>query len=157
VNAVDVLKYGHLTVLNTLEGVPESEWQTAGVCGVWSVKDIVAHLASFEHVLIDVLSTFLGNGGTPYLDEFRDSAEFNDAHVARRQQKSTTEVLDEYKETQAQTMSMIVKIEVERRRQPGTLPWYGAEYSLDDFIVYQYYGHKREHCSQINVFRDTLE
>jgi hypothetical protein len=30
------------------------------------------------------------------------------------------------------------------------------EYALDDFIVYQYYGHKREHCAQIAVFRDKL-
>ena len=42
-------------------------------------------------------------------------------------------------------------------RQNGTLPWYGAEYSLDDFIVYTFYGHKREHTAQINVFKDTLK
>jgi hypothetical protein len=40
--------------------------------------------------------------------------------------------------------------------KPGTLPWYGPEYALDDFIVYSYYGHKREHSAQINVFRDQL-
>jgi proline iminopeptidase len=28
------------------------------------------------------------------------------------------------------------------------------EYALDDFIVYNYYGHKREHSAQIAVFRD---
>ena len=41
-------------------------------------------------------------------------------------------------------------------RENGTLPWYGAEYSLDDFIVYTYYGHKREHAAQIAAFRDHL-
>ena len=49
------------------------------------------------------------------------------------------------------------KIPVEVLRRPGTLPWYGAQYALDDFIVYQYYGHKREHTAQINVFKDLLK
>ena len=27
----------------------------------------------------------------------------------------------------------------------------------DDFIVYSFYGHKREHMAQVNVFKDTLK
>jgi len=42
-------------------------------------------------------------------------------------------------------------------RQAGTLPWYGLEYALDDFLVYAFYGHKREHSAQIAAFRDRLE
>ena len=42
-------------------------------------------------------------------------------------------------------------------RQSGTLPWYGMEYALDDFLVYIYYGHKREHSAQIAAFRDLPE
>lgn len=41
-------------------------------------------------------------------------------------------------------------------RKVGALPCYGAEYDLEDFIVYSFYGHKREHCAQIAVYRDTL-
>lgn len=52
-NASDILKYGQLTVLHTIEGFPEAEWDTPGACGVWSVKDIIAHLTSYEHVLAD--------------------------------------------------------------------------------------------------------
>ncbi len=58
-NARDVLKYGHLTVLRTIDGLPKADWETSGVCGYWSVKDLIAHLASFEHVLVDVLNSFL--------------------------------------------------------------------------------------------------
>jgi hypothetical protein len=51
-------------------------------------------------------------------------------------------------------MGLITGISAEMRQRPGTLPWYGMEYALDDFIVYQYYGHKREHMAQVNVFKD---
>jgi hypothetical protein len=65
-NAVDILKYGQQTVFQTLEGFPASALDTPGACGVWSVKDIIAHLASYEEVLVDVLSTFIGKHPTPY-------------------------------------------------------------------------------------------
>lgn len=156
-NATDVLKYGHLTVLQTIKELPETAWETTGVCGVWSVKEIIAHLASFEHLLVDVLQTFLGNSATPYLTKWGElGAQFNDVEVALRRDKTVGEVLAEYQDTQAKTMELIAQIPAETLRRPGTLPWYGMEYSLDDFIVYTYYGHKREHCAQINVFRDRL-
>jgi uncharacterized damage-inducible protein DinB len=141
-NAVDILKYGHQTVLGTVDGLPEGEWETGAVCGVWSVKDIMAHLASYEHLLVEVLNMFLGDEPTPYL--------------ALRKDNSVAQVLAEYEEVQARTMTLAVQVPEETRRQPGTLPWYGTGYALDDFIVYQYYGHKREHSAQINVFRDGL-
>jgi uncharacterized damage-inducible protein DinB len=157
-NSVDILKYGHRTVINTLNVVPESEWETPGVCGVWSVKDILAHLASFEHQLIEVLGGFLEGGPTPYLAKLAEIGpeRFNDDEVALRQANTTAEVLAEYMETQAQTMALAARIPPETFRQNGTLPWYGAEYDLDDFIVYSFYGHKREHSAQIAVFGDLL-
>jgi len=158
-NTHDVLKYGNLTFLNTLGGVPKSEWETAGVCGFWSVKQIVAHLTSFEHLVAEVLSGFSEGGPTPHLEMMgKEGPErFNDLQVELRQDKTADEQLAEYKEAHSRVMSLIVQIPEETRRQNGTLPWYGEEYDLDDFLVYINYGHKREHCAQINVFRDELE
>ena len=65
-NATDILKYGQGTVLHAIDGFPEADWETAGACGVWSVKDIIAHLTSYEHVLVDVLTTLTGGGSKPY-------------------------------------------------------------------------------------------
>lgn len=157
-NALDVLKYGHAAVLQTLDDFPGEAWEEGGACGTWSVKDIVSHLASFEHVLVDVLYTFLSDEPTPYLTRFTTAnATFNDSEVILRREKSAREVLAEYSETHAQAMSLAARIPAESLRRSGTLPWYGPEYSLDDFIVYTFYGHKREHCAQIAVFRDHLK
>ncbi len=96
-NAADILKYGQLTVLQTIEGFPEVAWETPGACGVWSVKDIIAHLASYEHVLVDVLSTFVGGGPTPYLAKFtQPGGPFNDTEVGLRKEKSMKEVQREH-------------------------------------------------------------
>jgi hypothetical protein len=157
-NAVDVLKYGHQTVLRTLDSLPQTEWETPGVCGTWSVKDIIAHLASYEHMLVDVLTTLLGGGPTPYLDKMGTLGplQFNNAEVASRQDKTIAEVVAEFNDTQAKTMVLAARVPAETYRQNGTLPWYGPEYDPDDFIVYTFYGHKREHSAQIAVFGDGL-
>ncbi len=157
-NTVDILKYGQQTVLNTLKDFPEAEVNRPGACGVWSVKDIIAHLASYEHMLIEVLSGFLGGGPTPYLEKMGTLGplHFNDGEVELRRNRSMAEVLAELNEAHAQVMALAPQIPPETYRQNGTLPWYGAEYDLDDFIVYTFYGHKREHSAQIAAFGDVL-
>jgi len=156
-NAKDILKYGQLTVLQTIDKFPETAWETPGACGVWSVKDIIAHLTSFEQVLIDILATFMNAGSTPVLDRYIEpGGQFNDSEVDRRKAKTIQDVLAEFNDVHARTLSMIAEIPADTLRQNGTLPWYGMDYSLDDFIVYTYYGHKREHSAQIAAFRDRV-
>jgi hypothetical protein len=155
-NAQDICKYGHLTVLRTIDGLADSDWRIGGVCGVWSVKDIIAHLASYELVLVEILAASQGgNSATPLLDAFRDpGGQFNDTQVAQRKDKSSAETLAEYQGAHERAMALLAQLPPEQLRQAGTLPWYGLEYALDDFIVYSFYGHKREHSAQIAVFRD---
>jgi hypothetical protein len=156
-NAADILKYGHLTVLQAIDNVPEALWNVAGACGTWSNKDIVAHLASYEQVLVDILASCIQKVSTPALDRFIQSgSQFNDIEVGLRQQKTVQEVLQEYNDAHNQVMSLIVTIPTETLRQAGTLPWYGTDYALDDVIVYMYYGHQREHSAQIVAFCDRL-
>ncbi len=156
-NARDILKYGQLTVLQAIDGFPEAEWETAGACGAWSVKDIIAHLASYEQVLVDILTTFMGGGSTSVLNSYIElGGQFNDSEVSRRRAKTIQEVLAEFNDTHTQVMSLLVNIPSETLRQDGTLPWYGTSYALDDVLVYMYYGHKREHSAQIAAFRDQF-
>lgn len=156
-NAQDILKYGDSFLQNTLDGLPMETWETGGVCGVWSVKDIVAHLASYELMLNDVLSGFLGSTEMPTLQAMmQDPAHFGDNEVNARKGKSAEAVLQEYQAGHAKNMELAAQISPEKFREVGTLPWYGAEYSLDDYIVYSFYGHKREHGAQIDVFKDRV-
>jgi hypothetical protein len=156
-NASDILKYGHLTVHQSVEGLTDSEWTQRDVCGWWSCKDILAHLASFEQVLIEVLASFTDGAPMPTVERMgRDPQAFNDTEVAARESWSASAVVAEYDALYARTLALIADIPAEVLRQPGTIPWYGDEYALDDLIVYQYYGHKREHMAQVDKFKDEF-
>ena len=128
------------------------------MCGWWSTKQIIAHLASFEHWLVDILNEQLGEAPGPTLKRMRElgGGGFNDIEVAERDGWTPQAVLDDYTGTAAENQALIARIPVADRRRAGSLTWYGAEYDLEDFIVYSFYGHKREHTSQVNVFLDRL-
>jgi hypothetical protein len=157
VNVLDVLTYGNRTFMQSLDGLAERNWHAGGVCGVWSVKDIVAHLASHELLLLEVLDTFLGAEPGAYMLGFgQPGVSFNDVQVDERRHLSVREVLAEYEEAHEGVVERAARIPSETSRQVGTMPWYGPEYALDDLIAYGNYGHKREHSAQINVYRDSL-
>jgi len=159
-HAVDVLKYANLTVLHSLQGLPTEDWATAGVCGWWSVREIIAHLASFEHILSEALEIAGGarDGYGPTLRAwFRNGQTFNDEQVAARAALSPEETLADYAATQAQTMALADALPSQAWLQTGFLRAYGPEYDPQDFITYALYGHKREHAAQIAVYRDAIK
>lgn len=158
-HSADILKYGHGTIVQVVEGLVEPDWDMPGVCGFWSIRQIIAHLASFEHLLVELLESLLDNDiPTPTLAKYtRLGLAFNDEEVALREDLSVAETWTEYVETCGKTLDLIAQIPLEMQQQSGILPWYGEEYDLEDYLVYAYYGHKREHGAQIAAFRDNLE
>jgi hypothetical protein len=156
-NARDVLTYGHFTLLGSIDGLTPEDAAAPGACGVWSIKQLIAHLGTYEAVFADVLAADLGATATPRLDRFLELGEdFNDITVAERDAMTFDQSLAEYTSCYEDAMASLARIAPERLRELGTLPWYGLEYALDDLIVYQQYGHKREHAGQIGVFRGNM-
>lgn len=156
-NALDVLEYGHQTVMNAVKEVPADQWEHPIVPGGWTVKDTIAHLASFELLLLDVLHTTFCHTPSTLLERWiKDGEQFNHDEVAARANASSQDVLNEYREAHFEVINMILRIPPDELRQTGLLPWYGDGYDVEDFIVYAFYGHKREHSAQINLFRDHL-
>ncbi len=156
-NVADVLFYGNRTLMNALEGLEEEDWQRPGVCGRWSVHSIMAHLASYEQWHLEILRSFQIEGPTPYMEEHEQlGGRFNDAQVERRSAWPVAKVLEEYEQAHAAVLEQVPHIPRSVFQENGTLPWYGAEYCLEDFLVYSSYGHKREHSAQIHVFRDAI-
>lgn len=157
-NVLDILKYGNLTLLGSVKQIPEQEWSTPDVCGWWSVKDIFAHMTSFELWHAEVLETILGFEAGDYMREMSQGGEnFNQIQVARRADMSVSDLLEEYTGAHNKLMELAGRVPGDTYRQNGTIPWYGNEYCLDDFLVYSNYAHKREHSAQVNVFKDKIK
>jgi len=157
-NARDILMYGDRSLRAGLDGVPLDLWTPEGVCGWWSVKDIMAHLTSYELCHAELLASFIKPGPTPTIDQLQEQgSEFNKVQVAARKDQPAQDVLSAYSDAHERLMEAVSEIPAATLSEVGTIPWYGESYSLDDLIVYSNYGHKREHVAQINVFADSIE
>jgi uncharacterized damage-inducible protein DinB len=149
------LETAHLLVVQTVDNLPEAEWEVPIAENKWTVKDIISHLASFEYVLVDVFNTFLEESpNTPYLSQYiKQHAEFNSLQVEERSNHTAQQVIDEYEEVQAQSTSLLARIPTETIEKKGTLPWYGKERSLGD-LINTLSSHVKTHCNEITAFRN---
>jgi hypothetical protein len=148
-NTIDVLVYGQRTVVRTMARYRPDDW-TKIALGVWTSKDLLGHLGAFEVRFADVLATFVD---APVVSGLLDAdpQTFNDDQAAVRADWTIEQVTDEFLTAHERVMTHARAIPPERWREVGTIPWYGPEYSLDDLVVYQMYGHKREHDPQLSA------
>jgi Mycothiol maleylpyruvate isomerase N-terminal domain len=149
VNALDVLMYGQRTVRTTIDRYGPDDWERIAL-GVWTAKDLLGHLGAFEVRFADQLAGF---AGAPVESDLMsaDPRTFNDDQAAVRKDWPLEQVLAEFLDAHERAMRNARAIAPETWREVGTIPWYGAQYSLDDLVVYQQYGHKREHDPQLSA------
>ncbi len=148
-NAIDVLTYGQKTILATMSRYRPDDWDRIAL-GVWTAKDLLGHLGAFEVRFADILATFVD--APPASDLMSaDPRTFNDDQAAIRKDWTIEQVTQEFLDANERVMTHAAAITPERWREVGTIPWYGAEYSLDDLLVYQMYAHKREHDPQLSA------
>ena len=144
-----MLMYGQRTVRATIDRYGPADWDRIAL-GVWTAKDLLGHLGAFEVRFADQLAPFVGAPTESELPS-ADPSTFNDDQAAIRKDWPVAEVLAEFLDAHERVMRHARGIEPEVWRQVGTIPWYGPDYSLDDLLVYQMYGHKREHDPQLSA------
>jgi hypothetical protein len=154
-NVIDVLTYGQRTVVRTMDRYRPEDWSRIAL-GVWTAKDLLGHLGAFEVRFGDVLATFVGAPVESGLLE-ADSRTFNDDQAAIRADWPIERIVEEFLTAHERVMRHATAMPTERWSEVGTIPWYGAEYSLDDLVVYQMYGHKREHDPQLSAVLEQVD
>jgi len=149
-NAAEMLDNVHLRTIRALDDLPELQWDIPGACGNWTVKEIVAHLTSYELALAEGLKAFLGQPSTHmYISRLlEDGAKFNEEEVEKRRYETAQHVMDDYNDAQIQTMSLLEQIPAQKLQQKVA-----DDRSLNDFII-SFYNHMNEHCDQIEKFRN---
>src|SRR5947209_3316420 len=116
--ATEMLDNSHLMIIQAVDNLNDLAWDLPGACGNWSVKEIIAHLTSYEHALVDILNTFLGQEPQPYLVQFlRDTTQFNKEEVEKRRYETAQQIEDEYNDVQVQAVSLLTQIPTEKVMQ----------------------------------------
>jgi len=148
-NTLDVLRYGQRTIRATVDRYGSDDWERIAL-GVWTAKDLLGHLGAFEVRFADQIAPFADAPVETDLPS-ADPRTFNDDQAAVRHDWPVDRVMAEFLAAHERVLRLGALIAPKVWREVGTIPWYGVEYSLDDLVVYQQYGHKREHDPQLQA------
>ena len=106
--------------------IGENRMDEPGVAGVWSIKDVVAHLTAWRRRTVGRLEA-VANGQPeptpPWPADLHDDDEINAWFHGRDRAKSVNEVLDESRRVFQQLVGAIQKLPEDALDDPARFPW----------------------------------
>lgn len=107
-----------------IEGLSEEEMTQAQVEGVWTVKDILGHIASWEEVFLEPLRRYAR--GRPFeTDVIEDYLAWNDRHAARKREMPLAAILEELTVIRRELVGVAGRLPAEQQVQAVPYPWGG--------------------------------
>ena len=127
-------------------GLSDSDLMEPGVTGVWSVRDIIVHVTSWEEEALTHLSLILTGGKPPrYSDRFGGISAFNAQTMEQRRNLSLSEVLRQREAVHRQLVDFIQSTPEDQFIQETR---FRRRLRLDT------YGHYPKHAEAIRKWRE---
>lgn len=133
-------------VEEAIRSVGDLDLQTQPVEGEWTVKDLAAHLTSWEAVSLPDLRLY-ASGGLYYPDVINDHDAWNMAQMVLWRYKTAAIILQEMAEVRREVDDLVSSISEDRWQDHIIMPW-GLPGTLFDFVDGLRY-HDDEHLEAI--------
>jgi hypothetical protein len=122
------------------------EISTIQVEGIWTVKDVLGHIAAWENSLLEPLSAFV-DGGLFQAEEIPDHNAWNAEQAARCSPRSVSKILEEMETTRQELLKTAEKLSKGQWNQSFRAPW-GDQNTLIEMISGLAW-HEEEHTKSI--------
>jgi hypothetical protein len=134
-------------ILATLD---KTQYFTEGVIPGWSIKDMLAHIASWHHRLLMWLDAAIGNGEPAISgpDNVEEMDALNAQFYQENKSRPLDEVLTDFRTTHQQIMDIVQAIPEDDLISPNRFAWLKGE-PLWQVIAGDTFEHYREHIKQI--------
>jgi hypothetical protein len=127
-----------------------AEINQPGAVGVWSVKDVLAHIAFWECYAVNTLRA-VARGETPDLVADDETERNNASVVAQYYQRSLAAVISDWQQAREDLLEAIEDLEDADLNDPDRFPWSEGR-SLLDRIAGNSFDHEQEHIEQIRAW-----
>lgn len=149
----DKLRESHRILGHTLDAMSQEQAAQIMVTPEWAIKDVVAHLAGSEREMVGVAKR-MAEGKDPQLPSGFSNDANNARMVAKRKDRSLSEVRGEIDQVHAELLALLESITPQQLILLGQHPLAG-EVSLKDLLVI-IYSHQMSHGNEIsNTFRES--
>ena len=143
VSTLNELQTGYDALLAATKGLDERAMTTV-FYGTWSVKDIIAHIAGWQHQMTGAMER-MARGEKPTAEgvDYSDSDAWNASFAAAMRTQSATTVVADFQQSFATYKRAAEAIGADR---------YGEGKTVNRLIETSGYGHYREHLPEIKEF-----
>jgi hypothetical protein len=156
--AIHELRPSRKELQESLSGLSEELFLRPKAFNKWMLKDLVAHIASWDEEVVRVLQTFalpMESVFTYSISESDDFAVWNQAQVDLRRERSVGEILSEL-ETSRRDLIQVVEGLTDPVLNRSRMTSWGMPATGFELIIRQV-AHDREHAEQVRKYRRKME
>jgi len=133
-----------------IQGLSEEEMTRVQVEGVWTIKDVLGHIASWEETCMEPLRCY-ADGGPFEVEAIEDYMTWNDEQAARKQDVPLDVILDELAAIRQALVAAASRLSAEQWEQQVPFSW-GGEGTIAE-VLDVFYRHELEHVRTIQQWR----
>lgn len=137
------IELGWRALLSAIEGIPEEQLLAPGAVGDWSIKDLLGHLAHWNHVATARIMA-VATGQPDLADSCDDHLVVNARETARRSDWPLEQVWAEFHESHASVLAAL-----QQAHEAGVAV-------NPELFAGCTYGHYDEHAADIRAYRERL-
>ena len=135
-----------------IEGLSEEEMAQVQVEGVWTVKDVLGHIASWEETCLEPLRRYADSG--PFeVEVIEDYLTWNDEQAARKRDVPLNAILDELAAIRQGLVEAARRLSAGQWEQRVPFSW-GGEGTIAE-VLDVFYRHELEHVRSIQQWREA--
>lgn len=151
------LKESHQFMLNFVEGLSPAQRLQSGACGIWSVKDVLAHLLLWESETIKLLFQ-ARQGIKPSTVHFKNigADEQNALWYAQFKERPFERVWGDYRIIRDQTIRRINEYTAEELNNPNLFGWLKGKNTLAKIITSDILDHEQQHLQGLIEWQKSL-
>jgi len=133
-----------------IEGLSEEEMTQPQVEGVWTIKDVLGHIASWEETCLEPLRRYAD--GSPFeVQVIEDYMAWNDEQAARKRDVPLDAILDELATIRQGLVEAASRLSARQWKERVPFSW-GGQGTIAE-VLDVFYQHELEHVRSIQRWR----
>jgi len=152
--ALERFSHSRANLLSNIDGLSERQMTEEPVEGSWTIKDVLAHLTSWERTLLNPLIDY-AQGGNFLPEVIPDDLAWNDKQAAEWQDKSLQTILTELHETRQAILEHISNLNGAQWEVQLLAPWRGSGTLAD--LISALSWHEDEHLESIQAWLEKKQ
>jgi C_GCAxxG_C_C family probable redox protein len=137
--------------LAAIDGLSEAQINQIPVEGTWTIKDLLAHIASWEEATLEPLRRFAA-GGAFQPEAIPDHLAWNARQEQIWRARSLKEVTDDFARVRQELLAVTAQLTDEQWQQKLPAPW-GGEGTLAEMLAGLAWHESDEHLKGINQWK----